>query len=142
MNKITIFVFMICVLFSANSFAEKIFFVVHSENALEKLSTKDAKDIVLKNVKHWQNGEEIQVILPNGKTFPKIRGNFLNMSQFKWETYWGEKTLTSGTLPPKIISNNILILKNISKNPNVLGVLTQKRNLKNLNLKVLLEVEL
>ena len=114
-------------LLTNSTYAKGLYFIVHPSNNDKNFEFKKTKDIIFKKIKKWENGQNIDIFLPDIPDFYSFLEKNIGMDLLKWEIYWGKETLKTGIKPPLLLKSELFIIRTVSKNKRALGVISQKR---------------
>ena len=97
--------------------------IVHPENPASALSRDEVKSYLLQKAANWPDGEPVRLLLPDhdSPVFQSVL-RVLDMDQIQWDGYW-ERQQAYGHFAPKTVSDELVIVRDVSKDLHALGVI-------------------
>jgi hypothetical protein len=116
-----------CIAQTANAQGETLVWIVHPENRIQSIDESQAHDFLLKKKTAWPNGDPVHLYIPANESdsFKGLIKNICGMSLDDWDSYWLKEGMT-GQTPPKTISDDIIILRIVSKDVNAIGIVPEE----------------
>jgi len=108
------------------AFAEGIAVIIHPDNKDQSFSQRELREIFLKRNRYWKNHQLIKCYLPERRlnSFQKTLEYLVETDYTRWTLHWERMRNLNAIHPPRYASDEIYILKKITKDINAIGVVS------------------